>query len=59
LGDLIYLIHWLYKGGPAPDPACKADANCDGVGDIGDVIYLINYLFRFGPAPCLGCCAGP
>jgi hypothetical protein len=58
LGDLIYLIHWLYKGGPAPDPLCKADANCDGVGDIGDVIHLINYLFRFGPAPCMGCCAG-
>ncbi|UCB52987.1 MAG: hypothetical protein JSV10_02540 [Candidatus Zixiibacteriota bacterium] len=58
LGDLIYLVHWLYKGGPAPDPLCRADANCDGAGDIGDVVYLINYLFRFGPAPCVDCCTG-
>jgi hypothetical protein len=58
LGDLIYLIHWLYKGGPAPHPLCKADANCDGAGDIGDVVCLINYLFRFGQAPCFECCAG-
>jgi hypothetical protein len=57
LGDLIYLIQWLYKAGPAPDPLCRADANCDGAADVGDVVYLINYLFRFGPAPCVGCCA--
>jgi hypothetical protein len=35
LGDLIYLIQWLYKAGPAPDPLCRADVNCDGAGDIG------------------------
>jgi hypothetical protein len=51
LGDLVYLINFLYKGGPAPDALTVGDCNCDGVVDIGDVIFLINYLFRDGPSP--------
>ena len=51
LGDLVYLINFLYKGGPAPDPLTVGDCNCDGVVDVGDVIFLINYLFRDGPSP--------
>lgn len=58
VGDLVFLIGYLYKGAPAPDPFCKGDANCDGVVDVGDLVYLINYLFKFGPAPCFECCAG-
>lgn len=58
LGDLVFLVGFLYKGGQFPDPLCKGDANCDGASDIGDVVYLINYLFRSGPVPCLDCCAG-
>ncbi len=58
IGDVIYLLHWLYKAGPAPEPLCKGDANCDGVGDVGDVVRLLNYLFKYGPAPCFDCCAG-
>ncbi len=56
LGDLVFLIGYLYKGSSAPEPLCKGDANCDGVVDIGDLVYLINYLFKFGPAPCFDCC---
>ncbi len=58
LGDLVYLVSYLYKAGHPPEPVCKADTDCDGVVDIGDVLYLINYLYRFGPAPCFECCAG-
>jgi hypothetical protein len=51
VGDIVFLIGYLYKNAPAPDPLERGDANCDGLVDIGDVIYLINYLFKGGPAP--------
>jgi len=53
IGDVVYLINYLYKSGPAPDPTESGDANCDATLDLGDVVYLINYLFKGGPAP--GC----
>ncbi len=53
-GDVVYLVNYLYNGGPLPE--CQpitdcADVNLDGVVDTGDVIYLINYLFLSGPEP--------
>jgi len=56
VGDVVYLINYLFKGGPAPDPVCQGDVNCSGLADIGDVILLINYLYKGGTAPCFGCC---
>jgi hypothetical protein len=56
LADVVYLIADLFKGGPPPDPVCKADANCSGYRDVGDVVVLINYLFKYGQAPCFECC---
>jgi immune inhibitor A len=50
--DVVYLINYLFIGGPAPVPLAAGDANCDGVVDVSDVVYLINYLFVGGPAPC-------
>jgi uncharacterized delta-60 repeat protein len=53
VGDVVYLINYLFKNGPAPVPILKAgDASCDGVVDVGDAVYLINYLFKKGPEPC-------
>lgn len=51
IGDVVYLIGYLYRGGPAPDPSWTGDCNCDEVVDIGDVVYLINYLYRNGDPP--------
>ncbi len=51
VGDVVYLISYLYRGGPAPSPVEVGDTNCDGVVDIGDVVYMIEYLYRNGPAP--------
>jgi hypothetical protein len=56
VNDVVYLINWLYKGGTAPEPFCKGDANCDEDVDVSDVVYLINYLFKYGSAPCFECC---
>jgi hypothetical protein len=54
LGDLLYLISYLYKGGPPPDPSGVGDVDCSGEIELGDVLYLINYLYKGGPPP--GCC---
>ena len=51
VGDVIYLINYLFKGGPLPYPLLAGDADCiDGEVAIGDVVYLLNYLFKGGPA---------
>ena len=51
LGDVVYLVNYLYKGGPEPIPLEAGDANCDGEVDLEDIVYLINYLYKDGPAP--------
>ena len=51
LGDVLYLISYLYKGGPSPNPHRAGDVNCDGTLDLGDLLYLISYLYKGGPAP--------
>jgi hypothetical protein len=55
LGDLIYLVSYLYKSGPAPEPLCRGDANCDEVVNVSDVVRLVNYLYRSGLTPCFDC----
>jgi hypothetical protein len=52
LSDIVYLINYLFKFGPAPEPIQAGDVNCDGKVSLGDIVYLVNYLFKFGPAPC-------
>ncbi|MCJ7457675.1 MAG: right-handed parallel beta-helix repeat-containing protein [candidate division Zixibacteria bacterium] len=54
--DVVYLVNYLFKGGPAPlcppSPYLDcADANGDETVSVADVIYLINYLFKGGPRP--------
>ena len=51
VGDIVYLINYLFKTGSAPTPLQAGDVNCDGNVDVGDVVYLINYLFKGGPPP--------
>jgi hypothetical protein len=53
LGDVVSLISYLYKNGPAPVPLTAGDVTCDGMVDLGDVVYLISYLYKAGPPP--GC----
>ncbi|MGB7061142.1 MAG: right-handed parallel beta-helix repeat-containing protein [Candidatus Zixiibacteriota bacterium] len=52
IGDVVYLVSYLYKAGPAPVPTPVGDVNCDGLINVGDIVYLVNYLFRGGPPPC-------
>jgi hypothetical protein len=54
VSDVVYLINYLFIGGPAPGCHLAGDVNCDGAINVTDVVYLINYLFIGGPAPCEG-----
>jgi hypothetical protein len=60
LSDLIYLVNFLFLGGPSP--VCQASANTNGDAgcniDLSDLIYLVNFLFLGGSAPaaCLPGC---
>jgi hypothetical protein len=51
IGDVVFLVNYLYKEGPGSCVMEAADANADGLVDIGDVVYLINFLFKGGPPP--------
>ena len=51
VADVVYLINYLYRSGPAPDPPQSADVWPDQVLDISDLVFLLNYLYRHGPAP--------
>ncbi len=55
ISDAVYLIQYIFSGGPAPNPVIAGDANCDQAVDISDVVYLIQFIFSGGPAPCAGC----
>jgi hypothetical protein len=56
VGDAVFLINYVFKGGAAPDPECVGDTNGDGSANVGDAVYVINYVFKGGPEPMEGCC---
>ena len=51
VADAVYLISYIFRGGPPPASLWAADVNGDGFANVGDAVYLINYIFRGGPAP--------
>jgi parallel beta-helix repeat protein len=56
IGDITYLISYLYHGGKEPVPPCSADVNGDGQIDDDDIDYLIAYMYQSGPPPVQNCC---
>ncbi len=60
VSDVVFLINYLFKGGPAPEPLNLGDVNfCKqnppvepGQPTVADVVYLVNYLFKGGPPAC-------
>jgi hypothetical protein len=51
IGDVVWLVNYIFREGPPPDPVLSGDANCDGLTNVGDAAYLIAYIFREGPPP--------
>jgi hypothetical protein len=54
IGDLLFLVNYLYQEGAEPCVCEAADCNNDGAINSADIVYLINYLFANGPAPVRG-----
>ena len=52
IDDIIFIVNYVFTGGPSPDPYQTADTNCSGFVDIDDIIFLVNYVFTAGPEPC-------
>ena len=53
VSDVVYLLNYLFIGGPPPVVRASGDVNCDGMINTADISYLINYLFVSGPAPAM------
>jgi hypothetical protein len=63
LSDGLYLLHYLFAGGPPPVPLTldaglypgvrNGDADADNIIDISDAQYLLNWLFAGGPEPAI------
>jgi bacillolysin len=52
VADAVYIIAYVFRGGPAPTPVEAGDATCNGTVNVADAVYIIAYVFRGGPAPC-------
>jgi subtilisin family serine protease len=55
VSDAVYIINYIFCGGPPPFTERAGDPNCSYNTDISDAVYLINYVFNGGPPPCAAC----
>jgi len=51
VADAVYVINYVFKGGPAPPTDEAGDANCDYTINVADAVCIINYVFKGGPEP--------
>ncbi|MFH1699295.1 MAG: FG-GAP-like repeat-containing protein [Candidatus Zixiibacteriota bacterium] len=51
VGDAVFLINHVFRGGDGPYPTIAGDANCDESVNVGDAVFLINHVFKGGPGP--------
>lgn len=51
ISDLVYLVDYMFTGGPPPP--CMEEGNIDGAGDldISDLVYMVDFMFSGGPTP--------
>jgi uncharacterized protein (TIGR02145 family) len=52
IDDVVYLINYIFSGGPEPDPYESGDVDVSGEVGMNDVLHLMSYVFTGGPAPC-------
>jgi hypothetical protein len=57
IDDVVYLVAYIFSGGPAPTPNSigSGDADCNDEIDIDDVVYLVAFIFSGGPSPAPTC----
>jgi hypothetical protein len=52
VSDAVYVVAWIFKGGPGPVDMVAADADCNGQNNISDAVHIVNWVFKGGPDPC-------
>jgi hypothetical protein len=52
VSDAVFVIAYVFGGGPPPDPLLVGDVNCDDLVNVTDAVHLVNYIFGGGPPPC-------
>jgi hypothetical protein len=66
ISDLVYIVDYMFTGGPAPPCWAEANVDCsdDGDGvegpediDISDLVHMVDYMFSWGTPPCRCDCA--
>jgi hypothetical protein len=55
IDDVVFLLSYIFAGGPEPAPYRVGDVDCSGDIDIDDAVYQIAYIFSGGPHPCQDC----
>jgi len=53
VNDVVFLVNYVFKGGPAP--SCLEEGDCavplDGLTLVNDLVCLVNFIFKGGDAP--------
>jgi hypothetical protein len=56
IGDLVWLVEYMFQSGPAPPIMEACDLNGDCIKpDISDLVYLVEYMFDGGDSPLFSC----
>lgn len=50
--DIIYMVGYVFKGGPPPSVPGHCDVNCDGSDTSADIISMVGFVFKSGNPPC-------
>jgi hypothetical protein len=51
ISDLVYLVDFMFTGGPEAPCLKQADIDASGGIDISDLVYLVDFMFTGGPVP--------
>ncbi|MCK5127001.1 MAG: S8 family serine peptidase [candidate division Zixibacteria bacterium] len=52
MGDVQYIVRYVFKSGSQPSSMSAADVNCDFHVNEADATFLLNFLLKGGPQPC-------
>ena len=55
VGDVVYIISYVFKSGTPPLCMDEGDANNDCLVNVADAVYMISFVFKGGTAPNCGC----
>lgn len=51
IADVVFILNWLFRGGPEPPCSAAANASSSESIDVASAIYILHFLFLGGPLP--------